>query len=412
MPRFDPEMKSGKLVEWLKHEGDSVTKGEPIALIDTEKVSIEIESPESGVLSEVLGKAGEDIPVGTRIGAITVAGETKEPSEPIARVTGPTSTEPPLHRDGPSPQESLAPSSAQTHAEAGGPANWLRASPAARRLASELGVDLKSVQGTGPNGRITQDDVAKKHSDVAKSLEASVITRGEPAQSKTLAATSEQTVFSVRKSTTMRIAIGERMVESWTKNPQVPLFAEFDLTQAEKFRAAMEKLVSRRVSLTAIMTKALANALVQFKHINARFENNEIHEYDDADISIAVALEEGLLTPVVRRANRKTASDISVEIEDLAERARSGKLLPSELRGGTTTVSNLGTFHVDSFIPIINPPQATILGVGRSRILAQGAETCTLTLVFDHRLTDGAHAARLLQKVKDYIESPYLLQMS
>ncbi|MDH2899579.1 MAG: dihydrolipoamide acetyltransferase family protein, partial [archaeon] len=302
------------------------------------------------------------------------------------------------------------------------------ASPAARKTARDFGVDLNLVKGTGPKGRITSEDVQSFASRLkTQPAQFAEITKEEIRQEEVgrPAAVYPSPVpylaqepqgkegrFVKRQLDTMRLTIAERMTRSWKEIPQVPLILEVNLSEVEKFKAGMEKLIGKHVSFTAIVAKALASSLRSIPDLNSRLENNELLEYEDVDISIAVALDHGLITPVVRSANLKTATDISEEIEDLASRARSGKLSPSEVKGGTTTVSSLAGFGVDVFIPIINPPQITIIGVGRTRTNSAGLPICTLTLVFDHRATDGARAAQLLQKIRDFIESPYLLQMA
>src|SRR5579885_3502976 len=403
MPRFDPEMKSGRVVEWLKKEGERVKKGEPVVRIDTEKVSLDVESPESGTLAKILVNPPEQVASETKpefAAAQLGVSEAQIPSQESSKVGMP--------------------------AVAGESERGLefRASPSARRTARELGIDLSLVKGTGPGGRITSEDVERYYEQSrqtsqaqAQQQRAAEVAQPIPSAEQAL----RPTPVKVKKLDAMRTSIAQKMVESWTKIPQVPLFVEVDLGETEKFRAAMEKMIGRSVSLTAIVTKALASALRHFPDLNSRLEGEEeLHIFEDVDVSIAVALEGGgLVAPVIRSANRKTATQITHEIEELAAKARSGKLSLSEVRGGTTTVSNLSSFGVDYFIPIINPPQATILGVGKVRRgeeaaggVRGGSPVCTITLVFDHRITDGAEAAKLLEKIKEYIESPYLLQMA
>lgn len=401
MPRFDPEMKTGKVVEWLKKEGEKIQKGEAVVRIDTEKVSLDVESPESGVLSKILVNPPAEVPVGTPLGLILREGEENSRVTSAAQVSAP-----PIQANKPVPA---------VEEETSGRDDWIRASPSARRTARELGVDLKIVKGTGPMGRVTREDVEQRHASFPSQTASIAEVTKETVRMEELGSlqvSTEGESFKTRHLDTMRTTIAQRMTQSWTEIPQVPLFADVDLSEAEKFKAGMEKLIGKRVSFTAIVTKAVASSMRSFPDLNSRFENGEIREYEDVDVSIAVALESGLITPVVKKANRKTASGISSEIDALALRARSGMLAPSEVRGGTTTVSNLGGFGVDYFIPIINPPQVTIVGVGKTRPSSTGTPFCTITLVFDHRVTDGARAAQLLQKIKDFIESPYLLQMA
>jgi pyruvate dehydrogenase E2 component (dihydrolipoamide acetyltransferase) len=431
MPRYDPEMKTGRVAEWLKKEGDRVTKGEPLLMIDTEKVSVEVEAPESGILSKILVQPPTEVPIGTPLGYIKSIGEAAEIRESRTSFTSSAqSAASLLDKKVEGDRQELHKIGEEQFEER----HRIFASPAARKAARDFGVDLNLVRGTGPKGRITSEDVQNfAASSRSKTQRATQIagTAGKeqmgqleavnrpttPAYSSISTVSQEpskrEEKFVKKALDTMRLTIAERMTKSWKEIPQVPLILEVSLAEVEKFKAGMEKLIGKRVSLTAIVAKALASSLRSFPDLNSRLENNnELLEYEDVDVSIAVALDHGLITPVVRSANRKTATDISEEIEDLTSRARSGKLFPSEVKGGTTTVSNLAGYGVDIFIPIINPPQVTIIGVGKTRTNSAGLPTCALTLVFDHRATDGARASQLLQKIKDFIESPYLLQMA
>jgi pyruvate dehydrogenase E2 component (dihydrolipoamide acetyltransferase) len=399
MPRYDPEMLSGKVLEWLKNVGDTVSQGEPVVRIETEKVTLEVEAPETGILEKILViPSEEDVPVGTPLGSIRAKGEAggatdKAPVPDLSsfnansKLSGSMKTESPTAND-------VNLESKQT--SLGG-----RASPSARRLARELNVDLSFVVGTGPNGRITGEDV-EKYSKTASTV-------GQQAPSVSSSQIPERD-GKIRQLSFMRKAIGDKMYESWTRIPQVPLFLEVSLSEVDKLTKELEATSKRKISLTAILTKALSRALMQFPDLNSRYESDGVHEFEHVDVSIAVALKEGLITPVVRNADQKTIPEISSDIEELAKRARDVNLSPAEVRGGTTSISNLGGYHVDWFIPIINPPQATILGMGRARESARGTPVLTLTLVFDHRITDGARAAELLDKIRDYIESPNQLE--
>jgi len=401
MPRFDPEMKSGLVDKWLKKEGDIVTKGEPVVRIETEKVSLDVESPESGTLFKILvGPLGE-APVGAPLGSILLEGESPSERPAPATAAGAAAAIPPtpvplVHAEEPEPEARGAERS--------------RASPAARQAAREMGVDIEKVRGSGPGGRITREDVVAYHdAGIQRAVQDVARAGGPPTIRAPPGSTSAE--YKVMKIDPIRVTIGERMTKSWTEIPQVPLFAQIELTEVEKLKAAVEESSERKISVLSIITKSVANSFRTFPDLNVRLEDGVVRGYDDVDVSIAIALENGLITPNVRRANRKTIAEIATEIDDLAERARSGKLNPSEMRGGTTTISNLGAFGVDYFIPIINPPQATIVGMGKITTSSSGRPVITITLVFDHRITDGARAAQFLQKIKDYLENPYLLQM-
>jgi pyruvate dehydrogenase E2 component (dihydrolipoamide acetyltransferase) len=345
MPDLDPEMKSGRIAEWLKREGEAINRGEPMVRVEVEKISFEVDSPYSGTLSEILVELNEDVVVGA----------------PIARISTKASL--------PSPLFSTASSPAQA--------------------------------ASGPR------EVAGKRE------------RGAPFNNLSKRIRPEA----------MRSAIAEKMSRSWREIPQVSLATDFELDALDSFRASLEGRVKKRVSFTAIVARAVASALASFEELNSTLEGGEIVQFQDVDVSIAVALDpRGLVTPVVRAANLKSVLEISDEIEDLASRARSGKLTLGEVTGGTITVSNLSSYGVDSFIPIINPPQVCIVGVGQRRERSYnykndakekkdghpGGPTasvayCTVTIVFDHRVTDGARAARFLQEIKRFIENPDLL---
>ena len=307
MPRYDPEMKTGRVAKWLKNVGDKVTKGEPVVLIDTEKVSVEVEAPESGTLSKILVEPPQEVPIGTPLGSIATEGEKAE-----AQTTYVTSSPSPPVVPSVAPQRAT-PEVSKTEEEAE-VRHRVFASPAARRAARSFGIDLRKVKGSGPKGRITSEDVERFEANPrAQTGQVSEVSKGEIRREEIGAPYShaprvvegtpsqEPAVegrFTRRKLDAMRLTIANRMSSSWKEIPQVPLVAEVGLSEVEKFRAGMEKLIGKRVSLTAIVAKALASALRSFPDLNSRFESNEILEFEDVDVSIAVALEHGLITPV------------------------------------------------------------------------------------------------------------------
>ncbi len=390
-------MVSGRVLEWLKKEGETVSRGEPVVRIETEKVTLEVEAPETGSLEKILvNPSDENVPVGTVLGSIRAKGES--PGGALTSVTAQSTKSTTL-----SEAKSGSPLSrdiAETETKLPSPGG-ARVSPSARRLAREMNVDLGQVVGTGPNGRITGEDVEKYSESVSiksdQSVESTSFSRSSDGRGK------------IKQQTSMRKAIGDKMYESWTRIPQVPLFLEVKLSEVEKQMNDLAAASKRRISFTAAATKALALALKQFPELNARYEADGVYEFEHVDVSIAVALDDGLITPVVRGADQMTLAEISSDIEELSKKARSNSLSPADVRGGTTSISNLGGYQVDWFIPIINPPQATILGIGRARESKEVGRVRILTLVFDHRITDGARAAKLLEKIRDLIENPDLL---
>ncbi|MEM2910003.1 MAG: dihydrolipoamide acetyltransferase family protein [Nitrososphaerota archaeon] len=351
MPRIDPAMESGKVVEWLKREGDRVKEGEAVAVIEGEKTTFEITSPIDGILLRVLKQEGEEAKVGEPIAEI---GEEAEVEERI------------------------------------------KASPAARKLAAEYGIDLRVVKGTGPEGRITREDVLRAVEELGKRAEAM------------------PEMLSSVKLTPFRKAMIQKLSIGFHVSIPVALMVEFD---AEPVVTLLESMRGERgfekVSLTALFVKAAAKALSEDRSMNAIFEEDEVKYIREVNIAVAVDTPHGLYAPVIKRADEKNVAEISAEIEVLKDKAMKGSLSLDELKGHTFTVSNLGTEGVDFFTPIINPPAIAILGVGKvsKKAVVKDEQirvglVCPLTLVFDHRVVDGAPAARFLKKLKQLLEEP------
>jgi len=377
MPRLDPGMQSGKIVEWLKKVGDHVNKGEPILVVEGEKTTFEVEAPESGTLTRILAEVGADVQVTQPVAIIGEGGSTAttqaQPS--VERTAGPrmqANTEPP-------------------RTPAAAPTDRVIASPAARKLAQEHGVNISSIRGTGPGGRITREDVlaaGKTTTPVAvsKSRQATVLRR-VPLQG-------------IRKTVAERLSFSARSVVP------VTLTSEVDATKVLVLKD------QNHISFTALAVKASAQALESHSMLNAALgDEDEIVTFADINVAVAIHTEQGLVAPVIQHANRKSLTEIDSEIEELSRRAKENKLTVEHLTGGTFTVTNLGAYDIESFAPIINPPQCAILGLGRvafkpvavgERIVAK--PMTILTLVFDHRIVDGVPAARFLQKVKKNLE--------
>jgi len=394
LPRMDPEMKEGTLVQWLKKEGERVEKGEPLFTVETEKVTFEVEAQESGLLRRILVPEGQTVPIGQVVGLISSADE-EIPSELAAPMVEKPEVEVEAAVEVEKPQvEAL----------------HIRISPVAKRLAEEHQLDITKIKGTGPDGRIVREDVLRAIDERKRELEAKVVVEEKPKE--VVEKVREARVIPVKG---LRESIARRMTESYKGIPQLPIFMDVDVAEVLKFRSIAEK-EGVKISVTAIIVKTVATALRQYPTFNATYEEGAIRMFDDINVGVAVAIHDGLIVPVIRSADKKNLTEISRQIDDLAERARQEKLTPSDVLAGTFTVTNLGPFGVDVFTPIINPPQAAILGVGRiveKPVVEDGQikakPIVTLSLVFDHRIADGALAAQLLQKVKHTLENLSML---
>jgi pyruvate dehydrogenase E2 component (dihydrolipoamide acetyltransferase) len=387
VPRLDPGMQSGKIVEWLKKEGDRVEKDEPIVRIEGEKTTFEVNSPGPGVIRKLLAEPGADVPVGQ---AIAFVGEQSEalPTETVKQAIVESGVA----------QEVSTITAASRIVESS-------ASPVARKMAREAGIDLSKVKGSGPGGRIVREDVHK-------AIE----------QTKTAAvAVSPQGARAVRVASTIRLA-GKRKATAERLSYGFHTTVPVTITMEARMEAVLERrqLQSRAgndVSITAYVVKAAAKALEDNPMINSSLEGDEVRLYSDINVAVAINTPDGLVAPVIPGANRKSLPEISRSIRDLTERAIQNSLTVADLTGGTFTVSNLGGFGVDLFAPVINPPQCAILGFGRTnerpiivdKQVRVGSVT-TLSLVFDHRIVDGVPAAQYLQRVKKLLEDPSKLE--
>jgi pyruvate dehydrogenase E2 component (dihydrolipoamide acetyltransferase) len=381
MPRLDPGMQSGKIVEWLKKEGDTVRKGEPILVVEGEKTTFEVEAPESGVLSKILVRVGTDVEVAKPVALI---GELGPSATRAPAVTAPTEPGPAISWAG-------QPSGAMT-------TERVIASPAARRLAQEYGVDISKITGTGPGGRISREDV------LATAQQAS--TEGKRGPTIRQPAVSQKI-----KLEGVRKAVAERLGFSARTIVPVTLAMEVDAT---KLVALKNK--EGHLSFTAYAVKAAAKALEKHPSVNSSIEGNEITIYSDINVAVAINTDQGLVAPLIEHANKKSIRDITGEIEQLTQKAKEKRLSVEDLTGGTFTVSNLGAYDIETFAPIINPPQCAILGLSRiaykpfalgGRVSAR--PSTTLMLVFDHRIVDGVPAARFLREIKANLEDPEAL---
>jgi pyruvate dehydrogenase E2 component (dihydrolipoamide acetyltransferase) len=383
VPRLGQGMESGTIVKWLKSEGDKVEKGEPLYELDTEKVTQEVEADATGVLLKIAVLEGE-VPVGTTIAFIGEQGE--EVKAEAASPDGKKAPEP-----APEPKAEAPPEPVRRPRREG---ERIKASPLARRIARERGIDLASLTGTGPEGRIVAEDV--EHAGPA----AAPAAPGEVER---------------RELTSVRRTIARRLTEAW----QVPVFqlvASAEMTRANALLSSLrERDPDVHVTVTDLLTKVCAAALMRHRDVNVSYTDEALLLFGSANIGIAVAAPQGLVVPVIRRAERLTLAEIAAARADVVGRARESKLRREDLEEGTFTISNLGMFRVEQFTAVLNPPQAAILAVGATedRVVPAGGEIAvrpmtTLTATFDHRAVDGAPAAEFLQAVKDLLEDPAL----
>jgi len=433
MPKLGMTMSEGKLVKWLKDDGVEVKQGEPVVVVMSKKITYEIEAPADGIVRHI-AHAKDTRNIGELIGFITAPGEEIPEVEAAAPAVAPAAV--PVAAEAPTPaapaavsiaakveaprEEKLIPSSPAARRLAkelgvdisrivpsGGriteadvqayheEQSRIVASPLARRMAEEEGLDLTQIQGTGPGGRITEEDVLRV-------LEG----RGVPA-----AAPPKSIPF-----IGMRQAIAEQMVHSLQSMAQITMTTKVDVTELKSTREALRTRWDRKISYTDLLVKAVAVALNDHPLLGARLEGEEIVMPAEINIGVAVALEEGLIVPVVRHADRMTVLEIGDKIKDLAQRARENALSVDEVTGAVFTVTNLGTYGVDGFTPIINPPEVAILGVGRiieEPALVNGQVTArskmVLSLTIDHRIVDGAPGAAFLQTLAQLLEHPALI---
>lgn len=431
MPKVDMDQETGTVVEWLKHEGDPVEKGEPILVIETDKVAIDVESPASGFLQGIQAGPQEIVPIGTVIAYILESGE-QLPDE--AKTKAVPAAPQPL---------SVSPATAQVD---------VSATPVARNIATTHDIDMTKIEGTGPRGKVTKQDVQTKLSTLPSKDKATSKVYATPAARQTArkqgvdlidvtgsgpggriqaadvmaaAAIAPEAIplsdVEVIPLQGMRRTIAERMTTSYQTTPHIAFTIRVDMSGFEKTRARLnikaKSANQPNVSVTALLVTAVAWALKRHPLLHSTLKDDGIHLLPEVNIGVAVALAEGLIVPVVHKANQKGIGEISTEVNDLAARARQGRLTPSDVTGGTFTISNLGPFGIEHFTAIINPSQAAILAVGttqREVVVDENDQIVTrpimrMTLSTDHRIVDGAVAAHFLNDLREVLESPELL---
>jgi pyruvate dehydrogenase E2 component (dihydrolipoamide acetyltransferase) len=429
LPALSPTMTEGKIVKWLKKEGDSVSSGEAIAEVETDKSNLEVESFDDGVLLKILVPEGETGKVGAPIAVIGAKGEKVEAPAPAK--AAPPAAQPPAPAAKPAPKP-VPPAPEERAQKPAGPAQVvpirraeeqvpapsedngrLRASPLAKRMAREEGLDLAAVQGSGPSGRIVKRDVeAAIGSGQAAAVARAPAPGGRPAPAPVPAPVFGRREPEVIPVSGMRKIISQRMAEVKPGVPHFYVTVDIDMEEALKVRE-QAKAAEVKVSVNDLIVKAAAVALRRQPKVNVSLQGDRILQFHNVDVGIAVAIEDGLITPVIRDADIKTLGTISGESRELAERARRKALKPEEYSGGSITVSNLGMFGVDSFIAVINPPQASIVAVGavaERAVVREGKvvvrKTMSATFSGDHRIVDGALGAQYLQELKALLEQP------
>jgi pyruvate dehydrogenase E2 component (dihydrolipoamide acetyltransferase) len=412
LPRLGQGMESGTIVKWLKAEGDQVEKGEPLYELDTDKVTQEVEAEASGVLLKIAVAEGE-ADVGTTIAVIgeqgedvaDLGGETAQPVAEAAQEEGSPGAAREQERErGRQAKASEQIAEARPAEQGNGAGARIKASPLARRIARERGIELGSLKGTGPEGRVVAEDVERAAASPAP-------------QAPTTAPAPSGEIERIPL-TSVRRTIARRLTEAW-QAPAFQIAMSADMTRAQGLHARFAERTKEgepRPTVTDILTKACAAALMRHRAVNALWAEDAIELHPNANVGIAVAIEAGLVVPVIHQAERLTIDELAASRADIVTRARAGQLRQDDLDGGTFTISNLGMFGVEQFVAVLNPPQAAILAVGAIEAKAVPTDTgvearplMTMTLTCDHRSLDGATAADFLRTVKAFLEEPGLM---
>ena len=422
MPKLGFDMAEGTLVRWVKAEGETINKGEVLAEIETDKATVEVESTFSGVIYRHLVEQGSIVPVGAAISVIAQPGEEVKDLPEIEGSEGSTKEEKPAPA-----AQAAATGAAPTAPAALDDSGRLTASPLARRMALERGIDLRLLRGSGPGGRIVKRDL-ENFIPVPAVVSAPAQTAASAPAVKSTAAPLPLPVWGAGQTPAdevipmdrLRQAIARRMVESKQQLPHFYVTHEYDMEALLALRKEVNAILpdEQKLSVNDFIVKAVGAALRRFPAINASIQGDKIVRHGAVNVGVAVALESGLMTVVVRDADQKPLRVISAEVKDMVARARTGKVRPDDIEGSTFSISNLGMFDVEHFIAIINPPEAAILAVGSAKpvpAVVDGALTVrtrmTATISADHRVTDGAQAAQFMQALAEYIEKPVLMMV-
>ncbi|MHC1761104.1 MAG: dihydrolipoamide acetyltransferase family protein [Negativicutes bacterium] len=397
MPKLGLSMVTGKIGKWLSQEGNHVKKGEALLEIMTDKITNVMEAPADGVLLKIVAVEGTDLPIGAVLGIIGAAGESvsafdsnvTNPVESVSHVR----TTPPVNLD----------AAATTI-----PGEKLKVSPLARKLAIDHGIDLSSLIGTGPSGRIIKEDIDKAIAETQAVFATPAKKPGEVSPG--------QPLFTLTSYSGMRKVIGDNLAHSWSVAPKVDYHVSVDVAALLTLRKSINKNREDKITLTDMLVKIAARALKMRPNINIALDSDQIRRYREPHIGVAVALDSGLVVPVVKNADTKTLSAVSQEIKQFARQAREGQLVMEAMQGGTFTITNVGSYNsVDWFTPIINQPESAILGIGRTVEMPVVIDNqiairpmMGISFSFDHRLIDGAPAAEFLGVLLELIENPCL----
>jgi pyruvate dehydrogenase E2 component (dihydrolipoamide acetyltransferase) len=416
MPALSPTMEEGTLSKWLVKEGDTVKSGDVMAEIETDKATMEFEAVDEGVIGKIVVPEGTDgVKVGTVIAVLVEEGEsvpaaaapaatTPKPEPEVAKAAAAAPA--PVVTSAPAPAAAAAPASAAS-------GDRIKASPLAKRIAAQSGVDLGSLKGTGPNGRIVKADVEGKSGAPAPAAAPAPVAHAAPV------AQDFGIPHEVEKLSNMRKTIARRLTESKQTVPHIYLTVDIRLDALLKLRGELNKALERqgvKLSVNDLLIKALARALLACPKCNVQFAGDTLLKFSRADISVAVSIPAGLITPIIFDAGSKSMSVISTEMKDLAARAKDGKLAPHEFQGGTASLSNMGMMGIKQFEAVINPPQAMIMAIGAGEqrpYVVDGAlaiaTVMSATGSFDHRAIDGADGAELMKVFKELVEAPLAL---
>ncbi len=404
MQRMSVAMEYGVILKWLKKEGDTVKQGEPIVEIFGEKNEFELESPADGVLLKILCDVDDEIPISEPIAYIGKKGE-KVPDVMPKKLNVPGAVAPTVSAPTPAASATVRKAAAKPTTpptETRLPSGRIKASPRAKKKAKELGVDLSLVVGSGQGGRIVEKDVLTAQSTPQVSV------------------ADDRKVKQVAPLTPLRRTIARRMTQSYQR-PHITMITEIDMTEVVELREEINERVQKkhgiRISFNDIIVKAVADTLERFPKFNATLVGNDLVMFDEVNIGVAMATDDGLIVPTVKDANKKSITEIALETKDFGKRARTNDLKPEELTGSTFTVSNLGPFKVDLFIPVINPPESAILALGQIKKNPVVIEdqivirsTMMASCAVDHRVLDGAPAGQFLAALKETLENPFMMK--
>lgn len=407
MPRLSDTMEEGTLGRWLKHEGETIAKGEVIAEIQTDKANMELEAFQGGVLEKILVQEGETVPIGQPIAVIGSgkdgAHRASQPSQDSQQAPMPT-VEPEVAQDVKAPEVQEAPPQQARPAAPSGPEGRIKASPLARRLAQEHSLELSGIRGTGPNGRITRQDVEQAASSQPTQTE-----QAAPEPPPTVAVQASE----VQPFTRIQQIIAQRMVESKTQVPHIYLSLEIDMAKAIQLREDINALGGQKVSFNDIVIKGCAAALRAYPQANVSYTEGGTQYNSEVNVGFAIGQEASLVVPVIRNADQKSLRQIASEARALIEKARESKLSATDLSGGTFTITNLGMYGIDEFLAVINQPESAILAVGAivQKPVVENEQIVIghrmrVTLSADHRVLYGVHAAQYLSKLKELLEQP------